>query len=83
MAYRVLTGMNYPPDQRAEVGDIVDDLPPKSVKWLLASGHIEEANAKPGKAPRPVEPEPEPESESQPTTDAVADDAPADPEDGE
>jgi len=40
--YRVLNGLSYPPDKRAEVGDIVDDLPSKSVKWLLKKGHIEE-----------------------------------------
>lgn len=40
--YRVLTGLDYPPLKRAEHGDIVDDLPKESVKWLLAQGHIEE-----------------------------------------
>lgn len=47
--YRVLTGLNYPPDKRAEIGDVVEDLPAQSVKWLLADGHIEDA-AKPVKA---------------------------------
>lgn len=42
MPYRVLNGLSYPPDKRAEVGDIVDDLPSKSIKWLTAKGHIEE-----------------------------------------
>lgn len=51
MPYRVLNGLSYPPDKRAEVGDIVDDLPSKSVKWLLAKGHIEEVK---GSAPRPA-----------------------------
>ena len=51
MPYRVLNGLSYPPDKRAEVGDIVDDLPPKSVKWLLAKGHIEEVK---GSSPRPA-----------------------------
>lgn len=56
MPYRVLNGLSYPPDRRAEVGDIVDDLPPKSVKWLLTKGHIEEAdaNARPTLAPTVV-----------------------------
>jgi len=39
--YRVLIGLNYPPDRRAEPGDVVDDLPKKSISWLLEQGHIE------------------------------------------
>lgn len=45
MRYRVLTGLNYPvkgEDVRREPGDIADDIPPKSVTWLLRQGHIEE-----------------------------------------
>ena len=42
--YRVLTGLDYPPNKRAEIGDIVEDLPAQSVKWLLADGHIEDAD---------------------------------------
>lgn len=42
--YRVLTGLNYPPDKRAEIGDVVEDLPAQSVKWLLADGYIEDAD---------------------------------------
>lgn len=57
MAYRVLTGLDYPPDKRAEVGDVVDDIPAKSVKWLLEQGHIEEV----GKGKRPADPAPTPE----------------------
>lgn len=44
--YRVLTGLNYPTkagEQRAEQGDVVSDLPAKSVPWLLEQGHIEPA----------------------------------------
>ena len=80
MAYRILTGMNYPPDKRAEIGDVVDDLPPKSVKWLLAQGHVEPVEGKGGKpAPAPVVDDEEP-AEVEP----VVEDAPAaDPEDGE
>lgn len=51
MPYRVLNGLSYPPDRRAEVGDIVDDLPSKSIKWLLNKGHIEEVK---GSSPRPA-----------------------------
>jgi hypothetical protein len=39
--YRVLAGLNYPPDKRAEPGDVVTDLPGKSIKWLLEQGYIE------------------------------------------
>ena len=39
--YRVLVGLNYPPARRAEPGDVVEDLPGKSVKWLTESGAIE------------------------------------------
>lgn len=37
--YRVVTGLDYN-DRRAEPGDVVDDLPAKSVKWLTEQGHI-------------------------------------------
>ena len=42
--YRVLSGIDYPPNKRAEAGDLVDDLPPTSVKWLLDSNIIEPAD---------------------------------------
>jgi len=59
--YKVLTGLSYPPDKRAEVGDIVDDLPSKSIQWLINSGHIENmtgniSNPTPASIPSP-EPE--------------------------
>lgn len=46
MKYRVNTGLNWAPklgapERRAEPGDVVEDLPEKSVKWLLEQGHIE------------------------------------------
>jgi hypothetical protein len=59
--YKVLIGLSYPPDKRAEAGDIVDDLPSKSIKWLLDNGHIEEISGsvpKPNPASMPL-PEPE------------------------
>jgi serine/threonine-protein kinase RIO1 len=46
--------LSYPPDKRAEVGDVIDDLPAKSVKWLLAKGHIEEVKG--SASPRPAAP---------------------------
>jgi len=42
--YRVLQGIDYPPNKRAEVGAIVEDIPPQSVNWLIESGIIEEAS---------------------------------------
>lgn len=55
-AYRVLVGLDYPPDRRAEPGDVVEDLPGKSIKWLTDQGLIEpvKATSKPTKA-TPVE----------------------------
>lgn len=41
-SYRCLNGISYPKGKRAEKGDIVDDLPKESVKWLLEQGEIEE-----------------------------------------
>lgn len=38
--YRVLRGLSYK-GKRAEPGDIVTDLPVKSMRWLLAQGHVE------------------------------------------
>jgi hypothetical protein len=49
--YRVLRGIDYPPSRRAEAGDIVSDIPERSVKWMIASGVIAEVEA-PKPAPR-------------------------------
>ena len=43
--YEVLVGLNYPPDKRAEVGDVVGDLPGKSLTWLLAEGLVRPISA--------------------------------------
>lgn len=40
--YRVLTGLNYR-NRRADPGEVVDDIPARSVRWLLDQGHIEPA----------------------------------------
>lgn len=45
--YKVLQGIDYPPNKRAEIGDVVSDLPKESVSWLLASGVIVPANETP------------------------------------
>jgi hypothetical protein len=44
--YRVLTGIDYPPDKRAEIGAVVSDIPEKSAKWLLDQGLIELSDGK-------------------------------------
>jgi len=41
-SYRALNGISYPKGKRAEKGDVVDDLPKESIKWLLEQGEIEE-----------------------------------------
>ena len=43
--YRVLVGLDYPPARRAEPGDVVDDIPGKSVRWLVSQGLIERVDA--------------------------------------
>lgn len=42
--YRVVRGLDYPVKgrvKRADPGDIVTDIPEKSLPWLLKQGHIE------------------------------------------
>lgn len=55
--YRVLQGIDYPPNKRAEIGDVVEDLPATSIKWLLESGAIEDSS-KPVKIVEESKPEP-------------------------
>ena len=55
--YRVLTGIDYPPDNRAEKDALVSDIPEKSAKWLLEQGLIELADGKTPKAEPVVEAE--------------------------
>lgn len=47
-SYLVKNGLNYPPhgdkskdELRREPGEVVDDLPPQSIPWLLEGGHVE------------------------------------------
>jgi hypothetical protein len=63
--YRVLQGIDYPPNKRAEAGEIVTDLPAQSVKWLLDSGIVEDADKPTTKIVEPVieEPKVEPVAE--------------------
>ena len=56
--YRVLQGIDYPPNKRVEAGKIVEDLPAVSVKWLLESGIIEDADKPTTKIEEPVKEEP-------------------------
>jgi len=53
--YRVLVGIDYPPDKRAEAGTLVSDLPEKSAKWLLDQGLIELSDGKSAKVEPVVE----------------------------
>lgn len=39
--YLAKVGLDYPPNKRAEAGDVIDDLPSKSIKWLREQGLIE------------------------------------------
>lgn len=45
LKYRALVGLNYPNPEggefRAEPGDVLDDLPHKSIQWLMDQGCIE------------------------------------------
>lgn len=52
--YRVLRGIDYPPNKRAEAGAIVEDLPATAIKWLLEDGIIEDANKKATVVEEPV-----------------------------
>ncbi len=56
--YRVLAGLNYTvgegddqEDKRAEIDDVVDDLPADSVKWLTDGGYIEPARKSKARKP--------------------------------
>jgi hypothetical protein len=69
--YRVLQGIDYPPNKRAEAGDVVTDLPPQSVKWLLESGVIEDTSKPAKKVETPIEePKAEPAVEAEPIVEA-------------
>lgn len=46
-AYRALVGIDYPPNRRAEAGDVITDLPGAAIKGLVADGSIERVDGKP------------------------------------
>lgn len=49
-SYRALVGLQYPDpkkpgsEKRIEAGTVTDDIPPKSLPWLLSSKAIEEVS---------------------------------------
>lgn len=45
MDYRVLVGIDYN-GKRAEAGDVVGDLPEKSIPWLTRQGLVEQMKPK-------------------------------------
>lgn len=45
--YRVLVDTDYPPNRHAAAGEVVSDLPGKSIKWLLEQGLIQKASEEP------------------------------------
>lgn len=53
--YEVLAGIDYPPNKRAEIGEVVSDLPKDSIPWLLESGVIKIAGDKKSATPVVVE----------------------------
>lgn len=64
--YRVLVGMNYPDpssedgaEKRAEIGDVIDDLPAEAIKGLLKAEAIEHVKPGPKPSDEPELPEPE------------------------
>ena len=40
ITYKVLQGIDYPPNKRAEAGDVVSDLPKEAISWLIESGSV-------------------------------------------
>jgi len=43
--YLVKTGLEYPPNRHVEAGEIVEDIPAKSIKWLREQNLIELVDA--------------------------------------
>lgn len=55
--YRVIIGIDYA-GKRAEPGEIISDIPSRSVGWLLEQGIVEKADGKTD-TPKPAKREPE------------------------
>jgi hypothetical protein len=58
-SYRVLKGVDYPPNKRAEEGQVVNDLPANAISWLLEIGAIEDSSKPAKKVEEPKVEEPE------------------------
>lgn len=39
--YRALVGIEFPTGRRVEAGEVADDIPANSIKWLSEQGLIE------------------------------------------
>lgn len=50
--YRVLVGLSWYDDGRAEAGEIRDDIPAKSIPWLLEQNLIELVEEEPDGVPK-------------------------------
>lgn len=57
--FKVVTGIEYD-GKRAEPGDIVDDIPTKSVTWLVEQGIVEKIDGDPTPPPPKREPKKSP-----------------------
>lgn len=57
--FKVLVGINYPDgsggEKRAEIGDVVEDLPEKAAKWMERDGIIEPVSRAKSSAPKDEE----------------------------
>ena len=59
--YLVKTGLEFPPNRRVEAGEVIDDVPSKSIKWLREQGLIELVDSSGKSVDAPVVEEVEPE----------------------
>jgi hypothetical protein len=59
--YLVKTGLEFPPNRRVEAGDVIDDVPSKSIKWLREQGLIELVDSSGKSVDAPIVEEVEPE----------------------
>lgn len=57
-SYKVIVGLDYS-GKRAEPGDVVSDLPTKSIGWLTSQGIVEKIDGKPDQ-PKQEDPAPAP-----------------------
>jgi len=63
--YKVLVGINYgPDDKRAEPGDVVSDIPNKSITWMVEQGIIEPVGKPPAAPEIAAEPPSDPDKDA-------------------